>query len=382
MQDYLNSKVTEYSLLLDWVEHEVKSIQKRSENHYYPIKYLQDEITKLNKSLSRLRVITRIESPHLIRRALPIIHELEYQVRVITYYYIPGLQRENKNDLFLRSLFLSTARRCGLSWIKDILVRLDGPHAIFPVLTDIPVIFAPPQQAMCLSDMAGVYHELGHNVFQRFKEIANNLAITVFQYFSELRQSIGPMSPEKRRERNRVIENAINYWRIERLNELFCDIYASFVCGPAYYFSCVDMAMRLGSSPFRISATDVHPPLATRVYACHRTVIPIYQEDDVIATIQHIWNTYTDIQQKESDFDFICANDLINQLIDTAIRNIEQLLPEAKRYNMPLPDVRALMEIPASESLENILNRGVKILLTEPSGYAEWEKNIFKILRE
>ncbi len=382
MQEYLNSKVTEYSLLLDWIEHEVESIQKRSENHYYPIKYLQDEIAKLNKSLSRLRVITRIESPHLIRRALPIIHELEYQVSVITHYYIPALQRENKNDLFLRSLFLSTARRCGLPWIKDILVRLDGTHAIFPVLTDIPVIFAPPQQATRLSDMAGVYHELGHNVFQRFKEIANNLAITVYQHFSELRQSIGPMSPEKRRARNRAIEDAINYWSIERLNELFCDIYASFVCGPAYYFSCVDMAMRIGSNPFRISTTDVHPPLATRVYACYRTLSPLYQEDDVIASIQNIWIAYTNIQQKESDFDFICANALINQFIDTAIRNIEQLLPEAQCYTMPLPNVRMLMEIPASESLENILNRGIKILLTQPSGYAEWEKNLFKILRE
>ena len=238
MQEYLNSKVTEYSILLDWMGYKIKSIQRRNENHYYLIKYLQDEITKLNNSLSRLRVITHIESPHLIRRALPIIHELEYLVSVITHYYFPALQRENRNDLFLRSLFLSAARRCGLTWIKDILVRLDGPHAIFPVLTDIPVIFAPPQQAMCLSDMAGVYNELGHDVFQRFKEIADSLATTASFYFSEFRQSGSRMSPEKREERNRAIEDAITYWGIERLNELFCDIYASFVCGPAYYFSC------------------------------------------------------------------------------------------------------------------------------------------------
>ena len=140
------------------------------------------------------------------------------------------------------------------------------------------------------------------------------------------------------------------------------------------------MARKVGSNPFRISTTDVHPPLAARVYACYRTLSPVYQNDGAITTIQNIWHNYTDIQQKESDFDFICANNLIDQLVDTAIRNIELLIPKAKRYNRPLANVHMLMEIPASGSLENILNRGVKILLTEPSGYAEWEKNIVKIL--
>lgn len=382
MRDYLKSKVAEYSILLDWVEHEIDNLQTRSKNHCYLIECLRDKIVELRELYNHLQIITCIENNHLYRRALPIIHDIEYQLRVVTYYYIPTLQRENTNDLFLRSILLSTARRCGLSWIKDLVVRLDGPHRTLPVLTEIPIIYAPPQQCVSLLDMAGLYHEWGHSVFQRFKEIADNLATTVSRYFSELRQSIGPMRPEKREGRERAIEKAINYWGVERLNELFSDIYATFVCGPAYYFSCVDIAIRMGSNLFRTDVTDVHPPWATRVYACYKTLLPIYKSDEVIILTKNLWNIYTDIQQKHPDFDIVCASALIDQLVDVANQNIEQLLlPDIERFSEPIPDSSKLKEISPLKTLENILNNRLKILLTEPRYYAEWEKNVFKILQ-
>lgn len=381
MQDYLKSKVAEYSILLDWIEHEIDSLQKRSKNHCYLIECLQDKMAELQELSNRLQIIACIENHHLYRRALLIIHGIEYQLSVVTYYYIPALQRENTNDLFIRDILLSTASHCGLSWIKDIMVHLDGPHRTLPVLTEIPIIYAPPQQSITLSDMVGLYHEFGHITFQRFKEIGDKLMATVSEYFLELRMSIGPMSPGKRKKRNRAIENATNYWGIERLNEIFSDIYATFVCGPAYYFSCIDIAIRTGSNLFRVDATDVHPPWATRVYACCKTLLPIYQSDEVVVLTKDLWNTCTDIQQKQPDFNIICPSALIDQLVDVANQSIEQLLPDAQRFSELMSDSSKLKEITPSETLENILNKWSKILLTEPGNCAEWEKNVFKILQ-
>lgn len=381
MQDYLNSKVAEYSILLDWIEDVIEGLRTKNGNHAHLVKCLHDKIVELRELHKRLRIIAGIEDDRLTLRAMPIIHTIEYQIYILTYYYIPGLQRENTNDLFIRSLILSAKQRCGLSWVKDVLVRLDSPHATFLGVTEIPIIFAPPQQVASISDMTGIYHELGHDVFQRFKEIADKLAITVSRHFSELRQDVGPMIPEKREARNLIIKNAINYWDAERLNEIFSDIYATFVCGPAYYFSCVDIAIRMGSNPFRIEVTDVHPPWATRVYACYKTLLPIYQNEDVVISTQNIWNAYIDAQQKHPDFEIICPSALINQLVDVANQNIKQFLHDAQHFSEPIPDSSKLKEISPSETLESILNKWSKILLTEPENCAEWEKNVFKILQ-
>ena len=381
MQDYLKSKVAEYSILLDWIEDEIKRLRTKNGNHAHLVKCLHDKIVELRELHKRLRIIAGIEEDRLTLRAMQIIHTIEYQIYILTYYYIPGLQRENTNDLFIRSLILSAKQHCGLSWVKDVLVRLDSHHATFPGITEIPIIFAPPQQGVSISDMTGVYHELGHDVFQRFEEIGDNLVTTVAQYFSELRQNVGPMAPQKRKERDHMIEDAIDYWGVERLNEIFSDIYATFVCGPAYYFSCVDIAIRMGSNLFRIDATDVHPPWATRVYACHKTLLPIYQNEDVVISTQNIWDAYTSAQQKNPYLEIICPRALIYQLVDMANQSIEQLLPDAQRFSEPIPDSSKLKDFSPSETLENILNKWSKILLTEPENCAEWEKNVFKILQ-
>ena len=378
MRDYLNSKIAQYPIVLEQMECEIGNLQLRNHNHL--INCLRDKIKELREQCERLRIISNISEEMLIPRSLTIIHYIEYQIFVLSY-YIPGLKKEDTNDLFLRSLLRPIAKRCGLSWVRDILVRLDMPYATFSGLTEFPIIFAPTQQATSVYDIASIYHELGHNVFQHFGKIADNLATTINRYFSELKQKVGPMSPKKRAERERAINEATDYWGIERLNEIFSDIYATFVCGPAYSFSCVSMAMSLSGDPFHISPTDVHPPSAARVYACYKTLLPDYQSDEIVISIQNIWNTYADTQTKPPDFGIKCANELIQQLVSTSIQNIERMIPNVQRYSEPLKDLSESKSVSPSEPLETILNKRITILLKDPEYYAEWEKNVFKTLR-
>jgi hypothetical protein len=379
MHEYVNSKVTEYSLILNWIESEISILQAKS-IHSYIINLLKDKLLDLKQLHSRLKAILGIQDNRVISRALPIIHEIEYQAHILTDYYIPGLKREEKSDLFLRALLLSNTERWGLSWIKDILVRLDGPHAIFSGLIEIPIIFAPPQQANSLLDMAGIYHEVGHNVFQRFEKIADNLTETIFGYFSGLMKEIGPMRPEKRAQREEAIEDAKEYWAIERLSEIFSDIYATYICGPVYYFSCVDMAVKMGGNPFYVSTKDVHPPAAARVNACYKVLLPNYQGEETIILVQKIWNTYTECYQRTPDFDLKCANALIDLIVKTSLQEIQNLLPNAQHYSSAVIDLSQAKMLTSSDSLEIILSKSLKILLKEAEYYPEWEKNAFKVL--
>jgi len=380
MKDYLNSKAAEYSFLLDWLDGEIHNLQTRNANHPCIIRCLQDKLRELRQLHNRLKIIAGLGSDKLAPRAIPIIHDMEYQVLILTH-YIPGLQRENSDDIFFRGLVLSVKDRCGLSWIEDILVRLDGHHAIFPVMPEIPIVFAPPHHVVSTLDLAAIYHELGHDVFQRLKEIGDNMGAAAFLYYFNLKQSAGTMAPEKRKARDNTIRAAGNYWNMERLNEIFSDIYAAYVCGPAYYYSCVDFVIRLGRNPFLINPTDVHPPWAARVHAIYKTISVNYQNDGVINWVQKIWEGYTASQQKNVDFEMFCPTALMDQFVDVANRNIQRLLPAAQRYSDPLQDSPITGGEPQDKSLERILNNRLKMLYTDPGRYAEWEKKVFDIFK-
>jgi len=368
----------EYSLILDWIENESGILQAKSV-HPQIISFLKNRVSNLKQSNGRLKAILNIGNNRVINRTLPIIHDIEYQIYVLTCHYIPGLKREQESDLFLGNLLLSNVGRWGLSWVKDILVRLDGPYAVLPALFEIPIIFAPPQQANSLLDMTGIYHELGHIVFQRFKEIADNLIETISRHFSERMKEIGPMRPEKRTQLEDAIKDAKNYWTIERLSEIFSDIYATYTCGPAYYFSCVDMIVKMGGNPFNISTTDVHPPGAARVHACYKTLSPAYQEE-ITLLVRNMWETYVKSYQRLPDFELKCADVLIDSIVETSIQNIKNLLPNARRYSSTIRGLSEAKTLTSSDSLETILNKSLKILLKEPKYYPEWEKNVFAIL--
>ncbi len=380
MLGYLNAKATDYAVILSWTDQELRNFQSKRPEHSQLIARLQGKLNEVQSLLTLLQIIARIGHPRLTARALPIIHDIEFWTTIITCYYIPALQRESKEDLSLRKLLLPTAVRCGLSWIEDIAVRLDGPQATVSVLTETPVIFAPPQHSASLLDMAGLYHELGHNVFRRFPEIADGLATVVSTYFSHFRREAGPMAPPKKRERERAIEEALKYWQIKRLDEIFCDIYATFISGPAHYFSCVDMALRLESDPFHVDIGDDHPPLAARVYVCDRTLAPAHQNDQFVVATRNAWNAHMNALSRNAEFELVCADALLDRVAEAALRNIEEFLPEVRRYEKPLPVVSDIEQIPLNGSLENVLNIGAKILLLNPDRYADWEKEALEVL--
>ena len=379
MQEYLDSKVAEYSVLFEWIESEINKLRAENKNHAQLVDSLDSKYAELQESYERLKAILNLKSKRLVQRAIPIIHDIEYQILVLTYYYIPGLQRENASDLFFRDVVLSVLQRCGLSWVEDVLVRLDNHHAIFPTMTEMPIIFAPPQHVTSTSDMAALYHELGHDVFQHFPAIVKNLARAVLVYFSQLRLSIGSMSPEKRSARNKMIDDAIAYLGDQRLNELFSDIYATFVCGPAHYFSSVDVAIRMGRNPFHINVADVHPPWAARTDACYRTLLPAHENEDKVQVIRRVWDSYASTQPKDTNYDFLYPGGLIEQLVDIAVQSIEQFVPDAQRYSKSLQDFTEA-DLFTEKNLENILNARLVLLLSDPARYGEWEKKVFSVL--
>lgn len=381
MLTYLRAKAAEYAIVLSWLDRELSVIAAKRPVHDGMVAQLRRRLAEARELHAFLRSISSIGHPWLLRRGLPIVHDLEYRIYVIVHYYVATLHREDEDDLALRDLLLETVESCGMDWIEDIAVRLDGPHATWSGWTEIPVFIAPRQHAVSLLDMAGLYHELGHNVFKRFDVAAKDLGKAVNDYFRELGQQLGPMSPDKKAERERAVRDAYSYWKIPRLAEIFSDIWATFVCGPAYYYSCVDMALRSNCDPFEVDFEDEHPPLAARVYACRRTLDPTCSKEEVATLTGQAWDSCLRGRDRNSQFDLVCAEALLDRLTATAIGVIVKTSPGTTRYNSD-PIVHSQADrLARGGELRNVLNMGTRILLTHPDRYGDWERQVFAHLK-
>jgi hypothetical protein len=378
--EYLKAKTAEYAVVLCRIDKELQALGSKKVEHRWLINYLQQKLKTAQTIYKDLQSIVEIGHPRLLHRALPIVHDIEFSTSLINYYYLPALQKENQADLALRKILLLSAKRCGLFWLKDIAVNLDGQLATVPTPPEAPLIIAPPQAAVSLLEMPGLYHELGHDVFQNFPEIAENLGTSVYLHFNELRQKAGPITPERKIERNQQIDQAVQYWNTDRLNEIFCDIFGTFACGAAHYISCVDMGLRSGHKPFDVDFGDEHPPLSARVYACYKTLIPNQQNERSVITIRRAWENYKKAYTQEYDFNLICSEALLDLIVKEAIYNIVNFMPNSHRYEVSLPDNGQIHEIPLDASLEDLLNWAAHILLTCPECYEAWEAKAFKIL--
>ena len=329
-----------------------------------------------------MEVIASIRIPSFSSTGVRKIHVLESGINNLTIFYLSTLQRENSQDLFMRSIILNIKKRYKLIWINDIFTRLDSNYGTWAGFEDYPIFYLPPQQEISLRDIPAIYHEIGHNIFFHYPEIADNLNECVFNHFNDLKQNTSQMAPEKVKNRNQEINSAIRYWNIRRLDELFSDIFAAFLCGPAYYYLWIDMTFRTGSNPFFINPCDEHPPLATRVAVCYETLIPIYEKDKLIKNLQTLWNEYISKQQKIPQFDLFCNDELIKKMVDETISNIENFFPHIQRYSQSFENFQESEEIFSSHHFDEIVNYWTKLILINSKDAEKWEIKVFSKLKQ
>ncbi|NEQ68803.1 MAG: hypothetical protein F6K21_25540 [Symploca sp. SIO2D2] len=125
--EYLKAKTAEYAVVLSRISKELQALGGQKEDHQWLVTYLQGQLKDSQTLHKRLQSIVKIGHPRLLARALPIVHDIEFSTFIINYHYLPALQKEGHADSALRKLLLSSAERCGLFWLKDIAVHLDGP---------------------------------------------------------------------------------------------------------------------------------------------------------------------------------------------------------------------------------------------------------------
>jgi hypothetical protein len=368
---YLAAKAVEYAATLNWIVDQLATLPAFSSNHPHLEQSLSQRIREARRRITGLRTVIQLNVPSLVPRGISIVNQLQLDIYVLSANYLPALKKESASESEFGRLATKAARRCGLTDVQEILVNLSGGHAMVSAMLNCPLMFAPPHQRYRLTELAAMYHEFGHVVFNARSGIRDALARVCTDHFRALDQAGGLMTQAEREERRRQINQARAYWTMRRLAETFCDIFATYATGPAYYFLCVDMAVRYRDDPYEIDVTDEHPPMAARVSVCKRALLSAQLSSEVGQKTSALWEEHVGSKTTSSEFRLWCADNLLERMVNETITSLSRTRAfrqyTASGYHpqiAPAPDT----------NLEELLNESVRTLLLHPDMYVAWEQ--------
>ena len=369
---YLAGKLTEYTSTLDWIAQQLVGPCSLQTAHPQIGQQLSARLVAARRRLAMLNRVVQLNSPALASRGLSLTNELQLDILVLSDNYIGAIRTEGDEERVFGRVAIAAAHRCGLNSVQDLLVSLTSGHAILTALPTAPLVFAPLRQRFTLIDLAGMYHEFGHLAFAQNSQFADRMTIAVDRSFVALERAAGRLTPSERVDRLRQIRQAATYWNLDRLNELFGDIFATYVLGPAHYYSCVDLAMRYSDDPHDIDLSDVHPPFGTRITACRLTVPEDQRSHTVSTAATDLWSEYCRRSTPTNEYRLTSPDHLIQELVTVA----REIL-EANGYPpyTPWHDAPSL-HLGSDMNLEHILNEATLFLIEHANSYDVWERRV------
>lgn len=288
--------------------------------------------------------------------------------------YLPAVAHHLDEERALRSIFLGTANRLGLDWIKDLVVHSSGRLAIYPQffnVLDIPVFHVQANFLdKCLS-LPGAFHEFGHSVFLRFGGFLAAMQAEVAAHCDALKKGIGPV-PEDQRQRIVIgFEKAQAYWNESRLAELFCDLFAQYVSGCANMISMVDLCMGTGQPPWDTEIEN-YPPNAARVRVCQLALTAEQAASDEMKSLFADWNEYADFDRSDSVYREFCNDKLLNRFTSVVLERLPQLMPNTQRNVKLMPKIEAALAPYENLTFEEATERAIAVLVNRPEMYDSW----------
>ncbi|MCI0540195.1 MAG: hypothetical protein L0Z50_33740 [Verrucomicrobiales bacterium] len=377
MPSYRFAKTAELDLLFDWLAEQLRQLRQANPDHRVLLDYLDQEYKQAENRLALLQTLLALNDPNLGKRADKLAHDLSRYVIPTANHYIAGLQRQGPPDRRVREVLLRMCRRLRLDWIEDILVCLHRDLALlaeYRGIFAIPVFFGPPHLLETILEVPGIYHEFGHSVFARDEVFLREMSAIVNRHFAQLKQQAGPMPPAQKALRDQELDRAAKSWGALWLAEIFCDLFAGYVCGPANVASMVDLGRGQGFPPYLL-ASNSHPPNCARVVASHFALSDQQRQHPTVRKIHDAWQNFARVFTPGQDYKLRCSEDLLKSLAHAVNTLIAQHLPNVPCYTKTPIDLTAARNVKAGIALEDLINAGVAILFEAPHEFQAWQQS-------
>lgn len=377
MPSYRIAKTAELDILFDWLADQLRHLRQSNPDHRVILDHLDQQYAQAENKLALLQTLLALKDPNFDKRADKLAHDLSRYVIPTANHYIAGLQRQGPEDRRVREVLLRLCRRLRLDWIEDILVCLRRDLALlaeYRGIFAIPVFFGPPHLLETILEVPGIYHEFGHSVFAKDDVFLREMSLIVKQHFAQLKQQAGPIPPAQKALRDQELDRAASSWSALWLAEIFCDLFAGYVCGPANLASMVDLGRAQGFPPYLL-ASNSHPPNGARVLASCFALSDQQRQHPTVQKIHDAWQNFARGFTPGQDYKLRCAEDLLRSLADAVNDLIAQHLPNIPRYTKTPADLATARSVKAGIELEDLINAGVTILFEAPHEFPKWQQS-------
>lgn len=286
---------------------------------------------------------------------------------------LPAITRYNDTDRYLRSLCALLARQ--VRYPLQIPLVSGFSNNYYGVSPYYHLINVPVAEQFFLLGLPDLCHELGHILFfDRNDTLLGNFFADLSSYIQGEKQCrINEGAPPHYQVLYDQLETE---WKDHWTTEFACDMIATFMVGPAFGHTHLRLCSGLDPNVFRpgFGESCTHPSGESRtrvILAMLRRIGP----DEDSRVIQNQWLTYLSVigSKKPMEYDHCYPDGLIDSLAKEVHNGCVEI------GLLPYKDQRATsndIDLPA------LLNEAWSVLLANPQGYAEWESDKVKRLRQ
>lgn len=375
MQNYVEAKIGEFSEKLNYQR---AVLTKLSESGTHPIlvKQLFDVCDESERLLKRARRTLALNLPQLFRRLQIDLSQVRAKLERLEEFYLPALMHQGNEERAVGQVIDRLLGQVQAPQMSDRIISFTRALSVYPGVPECPIFFMLRYTPSCLLEWTGIYHEIGHTVYNKFPEIHTALSEAVLVYCQGQLQQTPALSAAQLNNRAERLRKVIRYWDRYRLAELFCDVFGTVVAGPAHLLSWVDLAVISQGNPYLVDPGDEHPPDAARTQVCLLALDDVYADSPLKRAINDLWDDYAAKRPRSSLFNQMCSFPLLMSLVQTA-------RAEIARHNFPtfravLPSPPQSLEYDDINDLQMVVNMAAVNLMFAPAEYSTWQQRITK----
>lgn len=337
--------------------------------------FANNEIGEIIDALDSLLVDLDYSDPKNLKSKFLKFKKLSGMLSKIENVVIAAMSRKSADDDFVNKLVQEICSEINYPLPPPVASCLSQKY--YHIYPDYGLICIPLLESEFVLHIPDLYHELGHPLIEldnpKVEAFKNNLGyfnLFVKRHFDE---------EIKRREINKIDANVYDpiyiykdSWLQKWSIEFFCDLYATYMLGPAYLWSnlhmCTKMSWDLCKTP--IHEITTHPAGDARMRCC----LIALEELGFTAEAQQIkskWEEFMQIiGQKRSDEYFIAFPEkILKSAAEFCLTGIKQI-----NCQVASPDTK--------DKVSRLLNDSWQQFWKDPQVFFEWERNEISKFKE
>lgn len=286
-------------------------------------------------------------------------------------------RKDDKNDLFLNRLVELIRQEIRYPLPPLVITSLSKSETYFQTWTRYRLMLVPLLESQFLLHLPDIYHELGHPILEE----KNDPKVQPYQakllelVDEAMAYVIEEIDKSSKRGEPKLLTLYWETWSrcwIDWATEFMCDLFATYILGPAFAWSHLHLSATRGADPYQVPlySTTRHPADAARMEAILEALTLAGFAVDA-AEIEEKWKAFVMIAQPKADPEFrkCFPNALLKSAAQKALDGVASI---GCRIASPDTDGTA----------HHLFDEAWKEFWRSPKTYVQWETDRMKILRE